>query len=152
MLPKYHILYGAIFSFLIWAIFQISIEYAFLIFLASFLIDVDHYAVYVIRKGNWSLSKANKYFLEMHGVIKGYDKKGEKAKAPLVVLHTVEFLIFMAILSFFSQILFFIFIGFIFHSFLDIIEIQREFKKINPRIFSLLLYFINKNKKDIKYL
>ena len=42
MYQKYHIIIGAIASILIYFIFQVTITQAAIIFLASFLIDIDH--------------------------------------------------------------------------------------------------------------
>ena len=51
MYPKHHILLGFIFSVFVFILFpKIGILGVSIIFLSSFLIDVDHYIGYAIRK------------------------------------------------------------------------------------------------------
>lgn len=149
MLPKPHIFYGAVFSFFLWIIFPNLNWYVLVIFLASFLIDVDHYISYILIKKDFSLKKAYKYFRILHEKMKNLIKKGKKAKAPLVVLHTIEFFIILLFLSFFSNLVLFVFIGFLFHSILDLIDIYMEFGTLYPRQFSVIFFLIDRNRKDI---
>ncbi len=152
MLPKWHVLFGAIFSFLIWLIFPSVRGYASVIFFASFLIDFDHYFIYVYRKKDLNLKKAYIYFLKLKLKINNLLKQRKNVKAPLCLFHTVEFLLLILILSFVNEFVFFIFIGFLFHSLLDIMYLYYEFNTFHPRSFSFILYLINRNKKDIFYL
>ena len=57
MLPKWHILFGAIFSMLVYFIFNINLFQVSLIFLASIFIDFDHYLFYVFRKKDFNLKR-----------------------------------------------------------------------------------------------
>ena len=57
--PKHHVLLGFIFSIIIFLIFpSIGILGFLLIFLSSFLVDVDHYLYYVYKNRKLSLRKA----------------------------------------------------------------------------------------------
>jgi len=152
MLPKYHILISMLFSFSVWLIFPNIGFYTFAIFFSSVFIDVDHYLVYVKRKKDFNLKRAANYFLEFHKQLKKSIRKRKKVKAPLVVFHTIEFLLLVAVFSLFSKLVFFILIGFLFHSLLDIIDIYLEFGTLSVRYFSLISYLINKDKTDIKQL
>ncbi len=146
MFPKYHILFGAIFSFFLWLIYPAIGLYAILVFLATFLIDVDHYLVYVKRKNSLNPKKATNYFFKIHQGLKPKLKAGKKVKAPLLFTHTVEFLLLVFLFSLFSPFFLFILTGFIFHSLLDVIDMYKEFSTIYPRSFSIIHYYINKKK------
>jgi len=61
MLPKAHIFYGAIFSIILYLIGLSAIE-SILTFLASFLIDFDHYLRYVLKKKRFQLKKCILFF------------------------------------------------------------------------------------------
>ncbi len=149
MLPKYHVFYGGVFAFLAWLIFPRIGIYALFIFLASFLIDIDHYFIYVTREKDFNFKKSFTYFTKIHEKIKLNLKKRKKVKAPLVVLHTIEFLILLTILSLFNMVVFFMLVGFFFHSVLDVIQIHFEFKTLSIRHFSLIFYFVDKNNSQI---
>ena len=65
MLPKYHIIYGFILSLILFLIFPtLGLIGAGIIFLSSFLIDVDHYIYYVLKENKFSPRKAIHHFLE----------------------------------------------------------------------------------------
>ena len=66
MYVKYHVLLGAIFTFLIWLIWpQVGITGVVLIFLSSFLIDVDHYVFYALGNHDWNLKNASNWFIDI---------------------------------------------------------------------------------------
>lgn len=114
MLPKLHILYGLVFAYLIYILSPITIFQAALIFLSSFLIDVDHYIFYVQRKKDLSLFRAYKWF-----IVNG--KRICKQRKIMVIFHTVEALVLVTILAYFFNIFIFILIGMLFHLFLDFV-------------------------------
>lgn len=146
MFPRYHILFGALFALFIWIIDSSTGWYALIIFLATFLIDIDHYLVYVKRKNSLNLKKATDYFFNIHQGLKPKLRKGIKVKAPLLFTHTVEFLILVFILALFSPFFLFILIGMLFHSLLDVIDMFMVFGTVYPRSFSIIYYYINKKK------
>lgn len=136
MLPKWHILLGAIFSILIYFLFHITIFQAILIFLASFLIDFDHYLFSIKRTNSLNLKKA--YY---------WHKSIPKNHKPIMhIFHTIEFMIVVAILSFFFNLFLYILIGMLFHSILDIISMIYN-KNFNCREFSFIRYLL----KDKNY-
>ena len=136
MLPKTHIILGAIFSVLIYFIFQITLFQASLILFASIFIDVDHYVFYVSRKKNFNLKKA--YYWH-----KGLPKNH---KTIMHIFHTLEFMILILILSFFWNGFFFIFIGMVFHSALDLIDIFYNYK-FGVRELSFIRYILRSKDK-----
>lgn len=125
MLPKYHIILGFLFSMSLFLIFpSIGLLNAGIIFLSSFLIDIDHYILFVVKKRNLNPKNALKWF---------FKKKEEYERIPVkdrnnfysgfYFLHGFELLLILFLLGLFvSNIFFFILIGFIFHLFLDVLE------------------------------
>lgn len=138
MLPKVHIILGVLFSVLVWQLFQTTLLQAIIIFLASFLIDVDHYLDYAYHKRDISLK--NSYFWNKNLPI--------DHKALLHIFHTIEFFILIAILSIFYKFFVLILLGFLFHSIFDLSEILRA--KGRGREHFLLNYFFQR--KSGKYL
>lgn len=130
MLPKWHILLGAVFSLVLFLAFNVSPFNSLLVFLASVLIDLDHYMWYVQRKKDLSLRRA--YI---------WAKKHMNPPKPFFhIFHTIEFLILILVLSYFFNFFLFIFIGMIFHSILDLMEMIYN-KQLNGREFSSIRYF-----------
>jgi hypothetical protein len=134
MLPKWHVLFGFIFSLIIYFFFNISLINFSLIFLSSFLIDVDHYIWYIQKKKDFSLRKAYKFL-----------KNLKERKLTLMIFHTIEFLLVLLFISFYYSIFKYIFIGMIFHSVLDIIDLYSK-NEIKLREFSLFKYLLTKDK------
>jgi len=147
MLPKYHILLGFFFALFLFIIFpKIEVVGFLIIFLSSFLIDIDHYIYYVFKKRDLSLSRAYKWFIQKR---KKYlvlsRKKRNEVYLEIHFLHGVEILIMLFLLGLFvCKYFFYILIGFAFHLFLDIIH-QRKFHDRLDRI-SLIYDFIKLRK------
>lgn len=134
MLPKSHIILGFIFSFSLYFLFpQITLFNLSLIFLASFLIDFDHYLWYVFQKKEISLKKSYLFL-----------KNNEKLKRKLMLFHTLEFHILVFLLGFLWSGFHYILIGMIFHSLMDIVSLTYE-RRLNYRIFSFINYLIKDN-------
>mgnify|MGYP001607230076 CR=1 FL=1 len=122
MLPKTHIILGAIFSIIIWIIFQnINLIYLSLIFLSSFLIDFDHYLAYVFKTKNLSLNKAFDYHTTLDKSDVAERTKEIKKRGPFHVFHTFEFMLAVYLVSLIWTPFLYILIGMLFHSILDII-------------------------------
>ena len=135
MLPKWHILFGAIFSMLVYFIFNINLFQVSLIFLASIFIDFDHYLFYVFRKKDFNLKRA--YI---------WHKSLPKDHKPLMqIFHTIEFFIIIFLLSFIWIGFLFILIGLLLHSIIDLIDMIYS-KKFNGREFSLIRYLVRDKK------
>ena len=121
MLHKWHVLLGAIFTSLVWLFIpSMPFGYLVLIFLASFLIDFDHYTNAVIKNKHLSLKKAFDYHKikreeELMDISKGIRKKGD-----FHLFHTIEFHAAIGILGLIWSGFFYIFIGMLFHSLLDV--------------------------------
>jgi len=140
MVPKWHILFGFVFAYIVYWFTSITIFEASLIFLASVLIDFDHYLWIIKRKGYFNLKKA--YYW--------HKKLPKKHKSIMHIFHSIEFILFIGALSFYFNFLFFILIGIIFHSILDILDLIYD-KELGCREFSLIRFLILRKKYPNKY-
>ncbi len=121
MLPRWHILYGALFTLILWvAAPNIGWINLLLVFLASFLIDFDHYMAGARKIGTLNLSKVLNYHTLMMRVEKQEQGKGIYRKGDFHIFHTIEFHLLIALLGIFFEPFFYIFIGMVFHSLLDV--------------------------------
>src|SRR3989344_1105645 len=91
MLPKWHILLGIIFSVLLKLVFDFGVYEVLIVFLAAVLIDLDHYAVFLLKKRKFGLKEAFRYYEENEIEQIANMKKGIKKKDDLQIFHTVEF-------------------------------------------------------------
>jgi len=124
MLPKFHAIYGAIFSLFVHMFIFPDATAAVVIFLSTVFIDVDHYLFYVYKKSDLSLIKAYYFFLKGGGY-------------RLMVFHTIEVILLLYLLSFYNKYFFFVIVGFLFHWALDIYYMHKH-KKLNQRDYSLI--------------
>jgi len=122
MFVRWHILFGLIFSLIIFFLFpQIGIFNITLIFLSSVLIDVDHYLVYAWKKKDFNLSNAYRWYMEIVKKLRKITRKQRnKIYVELCFLHGVESLIIVFFLGIFLLDVFvYIAIGMFFHLMLD---------------------------------
>ncbi|MBS3072615.1 hypothetical protein J4477_02175 [Candidatus Pacearchaeota archaeon] len=149
MYPSKHIIFGLIFSLLVYFFFpQISLLGFFTIWLASFLIDVDHYFYYVFTKKDISLKNAHKWFMVKSAKVFSFPREKRKSIIRQIpcIFHGVEALVILALLSLLHNFFLFILIGFIFHEFLDLINIIYygfSLKHIGSQTYNLIYYFRN---------
>ena len=124
MLPKYHILFGFLFASFLFIFFPfISLLGFFIIFFSSVLIDVDHYLFYVFKNKIFSIKKAYTYFYEKRKKLLAKGLKEKKINPLMYLFHGIEILFVLFILGLFANKIFlFIFMGFSFHLFLDVLE------------------------------
>jgi len=150
MRPKQHIIFGLIFSLIIFLIFpKIKLIGFLIIFLSSVLIDVDHYLFYVFKTRDFNLRRSYKWFLRYEEKFKEISKE-ERKKIPSVLffLHGFEILAVIILLSIFvSDWFLFVFVGFSFHLFLDVLYLY--LKKLRFDKISLIYdYFKFKKMKN----
>jgi len=135
MLPKAHFFFGFLLVLLSWFIFpNITWFYILLIFLSSIFIDVDHYIWYVFVKKDWSLKNAYYYL-----------KNDSIEQHQLMIFHTIEFIIIIGLFSFIWIGFYYIFIGIVYHSIFDIIDMVKH-RNVMCREYSLIYHFIRKKK------
>jgi len=137
MLPKWHILLGVVFSLILYFFFNISLFNSSIVFLVSVLIDTDHYLWWVFKKKNFSLTKS---YLWMKNLPKIHKPK-------LDIFHTIEFLIFIGVLSLIYNLFLFVLLGLLFHSTVDVIDLMSKgLKSCKNREFLLTRYLSTKDK------
>ena len=121
MLPRWHIILGAVFTALTWFFIpSMPLIYLTLIFLASFLVDFDHYTNAVMGNKSPNLKKAFEYHKkkreeELRDISKGIRRKGD-----FHLFHTIEFHAVVGLLGLLWSGFFYIFMGMLFHSLLDV--------------------------------
>ena len=128
MYPLKHIISSLIFCIILFPFIGYNVI---TVYLAAVFIDTDHWLFYVFKEKDYSFKSFRKSY---------YYGKAHKSKDALHILHVVEFWILIAILSFFYKLFFFIYIGIIFHLYLDIIYLwlYPEFK--DARTYSLITW------------
>ena len=147
MYPQTHFLFGLVFS-LIFFIFvpEAGILGAGLIFLSSFLIDIDHYFYFIYKKRSFNLKKAYKWFINKGKYIKKltpFERK--EISTGFYCFHGIEIIFVLIILGLLtSKYFFYVAIGAILHLTLDWIKIIAK----KERVFKIsLIYDYNKNKE-----
>jgi hypothetical protein len=125
MLPRWHILFGAIFAGIVWLMVpQIGLLNIGLIFFSFIFIDFDHYAASIINSRKMiGLRESFEYHRKQEIASQIERKKGIRKKSDFHLFHTVEFHILIGIIGIFWNPAFYIFIGMIFHSLLDLISL-----------------------------
>jgi len=150
MYPKYHIVIGLVASALIYLIFDITILQVSIIFLSSFLIDVDHYFWYVFRKKSINPVEATKWFFKKVKIIRQINlDRRNRYQLPVLIFHSSEFWIILIALSFLNPIFIFVLIGIIIHMIPDFLEIFHYKEPILYKVSIIYVYITNKKKKDI---
>ena len=141
MLPKQHIIFGLIFAGFLYLIFpKIGLLGFLIIFLSSFLIDVDHYLYYVYKKKDLSLKYAHSWFIKKKKKFLDLTrKKRNKVYCGVYFLHGIEVLIVLFLLTSFSKYFFFVFMGFAFHLLLDSVDQTIYWDRVDK--FSLVYDF-----------
>jgi len=126
MLPSKHIILGFIFSLIIFYLFpEIGLLGVSLIFLSSFLIDIDHYFYYAYTKKDFNPINARNWFMKKHRefIKLPHEERRKRAKNIPCIFHGIEMIMFLILLSFISPLFIYILMGFIFHESLDLINI-----------------------------
>ena len=128
MLPKWHALWGLVFA----AIFKLLVpktDYLslFLIFFAAVFIDFDHYLSTSIKNKNWGIKHALKNNYEGRAAAMSLmENKGICRKGDFHIFHTVECHLLIGLLGVLWTPFFFMLIGMVLHSTLDIIWMVRH--------------------------
>lgn len=145
MLPRKHILYGFLFTLIFWFFSpKTQIINLFLIFLSSFLIDFDHYIQAVLKTKNLNLQNSLEYHNKQEKIFQKNHKKRIRKKADFHIFHTLEFHILIAGLSILWTPFFYILMGMIFHSILDIFSMLQK-----DRLYLREFFFFNWVRKKI---
>lgn len=125
-----HTLFAFLFSIILYPFIGM---YSIIVFLSGFIVDIDHYFYYLLRKNDFSFVNALLYFTPGSRVF-------EEHRDTLHIFHTWEIWILIGILGFvFHKIFFFVLIGVLFHMFLDFIDLIWRYNLIKKvRAWSLI--------------
>ena len=94
MRPLKHVLFGAIFSVLIFLIFpQIKLLWLLILFFSTFMIDFDHFIYYAYRKKSLNLFKSFSWYLKNRAKFCSLPmEEKRKIYGGLFIFHGMEFL------------------------------------------------------------
>lgn len=142
MLPRWHIFWGIVFCIVFKLISQdTSYVSLFLIWFASVFIDFDHYLVAAFKHKKWNpIDAVNHGYGLRENILRQKSELGVCEKGDFHILHTVESHLIVGILALFFLPFFFIFIGMVFHSLLDLIWMVRH-DVLDSREFFLIQKF-----------
>lgn len=148
MRPKWHILFGFVISYILIYFFNFSLYSGIIIFLSSFLIDLDHYFLYLFETKRTSLKEAY-YWCISEGIKFSKLSKEEKRKYKLrpMIFHGIEFMIILALLATLNKVFLWILIGVIIHLFADIPDLIEKQFPVYSKLSQVYLYITNKKKK-----
>ena len=148
MLPRWHILFGAIFALLILIVApKTKFIFVFLVFLSAVLIDFDHYTCAVLKTKKFGLFHAFEYHRRLDEEERFRKKQGIKQRGDLHLFHTIEFHILVGMLGLIWIGFFYVFLGMIFHSLLDIYSLLFIGKEMYRREFFLVGWVWRKLKR-----
>lgn len=112
---------------------------SYFIMIGGFLVDIDHYFRFILVNKDLSLINAYRYHKKVH----------RTSFPKLQVFHTIEFLIFIAILGFFNTIILLVAFGLSIHILLDIFHGFKR-NKLHHREWSIINYCLKKlSKQDL---
>lgn len=149
MLPKYHIISGILLSLALYFLHNLTYLQAFIVFLAAFLIDIDHYLIYVIKKKDFSIRNSmNFFYWKSKEWLKMSVKERKKYKRSIFIFHGIEFWVILFFLYFYVPEILFIAYGFALHMILDYIDLFIKREPLIVKFSQLYVYFTNKKKKE----
>jgi len=150
MYPSQHLALGIIFSIILLFFFpKIALIGFLLIILSTFFVDVDHYLYYVYKKRDWSLKNAYNYYIKIVKKLKKTPRKERcRYKCDVIIFHGIEFWIILALLSLIHIFFFYIFIGVMFHMFLDFLALIYYGQPLYTKLSQVYNWKKNKNKKN----
>lgn len=147
MLPKTHILVGLFSSIVLFVFFPINLFFVLFFFLASFLIDFDHYIYFIIKNKSFNLKKAYFWFKNKSKKLKELSpEKRKNSSTGIYIFHGIEWIILFFFLGLKINLSFlFISAGMFLHLTLDWIEKYCGFRNHPYKVF--LIYDLLKHPK-----
>ncbi|MBI2130705.1 hypothetical protein HYU10_02955 [Candidatus Woesearchaeota archaeon] len=110
-----------------------------LVFIGGFLIDFDHYMWYILKTKDFSIRKCYDFY-----VIPSKEKDYFRHKGALLAFHTIEALLVLAALAFYSKIFLMVLYGMLLHWALDLIFRMTKPKMVFLTQPSVIFYFVRK--------
>lgn len=150
---KWHLLIGFVTSYILVYFFNFNLFAGLIIFLASWMIDGDHYLWYVFETKDWNPIHAINWYKK--SIPKWFAltlKEREKFKRGVFICHGILFWLILAALSFIHKIFLWILIGVAIHMITDLIDLIRRGEPLHNKIFPYYVMKRNKGKKGLKEL
>ncbi|MBT7102143.1 hypothetical protein HN935_01395 [archaeon] len=150
---KWHILVGFVASYILIQFFDFSLLTGLIIFLSSWLIDVDHYFWYSVEMKDWNPFHAIKWYQK--SIPKWFSlapKERARFKRGVFVFHGIIFLALLFALSFSNKIFLWILVGVGIHMVMDWIDEIGKGEPFYGKTFPCYVIRRNKNKKALKEL
>ncbi|RMD45972.1 hypothetical protein D6829_00895 [Candidatus Pacearchaeota archaeon] len=142
MSPKWHILSGFIAAIFLIYFFGLSFLAGTAVFASSFLIDIDHYFLYVFKKKNFNIRNSIKWNFKKREEYRKLSKvEKRKFKHNFVVFHGIEFIIVLVALSFINKLFTWILIGSLIHLIMDYAEGIYFKEPIYPKVSQIYLFY-----------
>jgi len=126
MLPRWHVFWGAVFTAVLWYFARVDWIYLSLVFLSSVFIDLDHYICGAMRTRTLHFGQILDYHKKMGKIQKTERDNGIRKRGDFHLFHTIEFHILVASIGLFWIPFFYIFIGLVFHSLLDLFYLMNK--------------------------
>ncbi len=150
---KYHFLIGIVASLILVQLFDLSFSAGLIIFLASWMIDFDHYFWYGFEMKNWNPLHAIRWYIK--SIPKWHKlslKERNKFKRGVFIFHGILFWAILTALSFVNSLFLWILIGVGIHMVADWIDLNMRGEPLYNKIFPLYVMKRNKNKKSLSEL
>jgi hypothetical protein len=150
MLPKTHIISGLVASLILFLVFpQVTLFYALIILLSSFLIDFDHYLYYAIKFHDWNLSRAYQWFVGRSKLWRAMtQKQRSRYQRAIMIFHGVECWVLLGLLIFVHKIFLFVLIGIAIHMILDFADLFIYNEPFHHKTSIIYTHKRNKNKRE----
>lgn len=151
MFPRYHVLSGVIFCFILFLLFpKISLIGLAIILISTIFIDVDHYFYYVCKKRDLNLKNSYSWFVKFSLIAKKMNKQEIcRFRWPVFIFHGIEFVLVLIILSFYLEFIPFVLAGVLLHLSLDILELIHERLPTSFKLSFLYVLLRNRKKEDL---
>ncbi len=146
---RHHILIGLLASFLIVNFSRVTSLEGVIIFLASILIDFDHYIWYGAVTKDWNPFNAIRWYIKRNPEWKNISQKEKnKFKKGVFIFHSIGFWIVLYFLSLINELFLFVLIGIGIHIFADYFHMIKNKEPIYNKVSALYTWKRNKNKKE----
>ena len=150
---KHHFIIGLICASIITYVFNLTFFTGLIIFLSSWLIDIDHYFWYALEFKDlnpfnalrWRIKSAKKWK-------KLVRKERFKFKQGVFIFHSVGFWAALIALTFLDKIFLWILIGIGIHMIIDFVDLIKRKRNILEKISLAYVVRKNKNRKSLREL
>lgn len=147
---KHHLLIGFIASIILVKSFNLSLVTGLIIFLASWLIDIDHYFWYGFSTKDWNPIHAIRWYIKSVPKWRKLSlKEKEKFKREVFICHSIGFWSILVALSLIHKTFLWILIGVTIHMVADWIDLKIKGESPCNKIFLSYVIKNNKGKKGL---